>query len=237
MLTVEKDRLSLQLQKKEHFFTHLLWKAFGIAIFIHLLGFGLFQIKKLTSAESRWLFPPIQLEAPLLQEQTADVVTSQDESHLPIYLQNPRLSEPALPSLPPLSSLVANVSSLDLATNATYFPPLTSNPHLPSLPALTKNNQSVGQILVSGRLAERTQQQSPFLLNSSLDRDYHLQYIVLIDDQTGKVMWYESQDTDKVPGNILKEAEHFMQQLQFTSRSNSLTTEGTVEFHLQRGAL
>lgn len=237
MLTVDKERFSLQLQKREHFFTQILWKAFGIALFIHLLGFGLFQIKKIVTAESSWLFPPIQLEAPLIQEPAAAIVTAHDESHLPIYLQTPKLSEPAFPVLPPLNALVTDIKSLDLTADASFFPPIHSHPQLAVRPSLIKNSRPVASFLISGPLAERTVAPFPFFLNSSLDRDYHLQYIVIIDDQTGKVMWYEAKHTQTIPASILKEMEQYMRQLQFNEKTDSIITEGIVEFHLQRGIL
>lgn len=226
MLTVEKDRVSLQLQQRDQFFTRTLIKAFGLALLLHLLGLGLFHVKQIVSTESRWLFPPMQLETPIIERVDALITTSLDESLIPDYL---RLiaTEPSPLKPPSLDSLMTLSRDLPFTSESE-----ARSYRLPLLAPLKIPYHEMNFIHLSGSIGDRYLPTTEEMDWPLIDHNYHLAYEIMIDDQTGKVLSYSALHSG-VPSFLEKEAEKRIVRLQFSPKEHSAISSGMVEFHLQ----
>ncbi len=223
-----ENSIGIMMRDKEPYFTPALRIGFLIAISFHLLFVFVFHIVPFSLPFNSYVFPPITVETPLLQDGTAiaaaekilqvspDIplrpLTELTKTALPISVAGPSLKlDPVLTD--------RNIKiERDLHTFA--FGPFreTTVPHV--------------KVIVGKELADRYRPLEMAVIIPS--QDTRGVYAIIVEDRTGSIIWSEPISALTDP-QLQRYAVKALQQMRFSVQENTFVSEGVIELHFFKG--
>lgn len=235
-----KRNVRIITHDKESRFSSDLIRALGIAIFLHIAGFIIFNIQDVDTPELK-IIAPISVRTESGSGNTSDdgenIASIQIDKHglLPRYIAEPEMSLPSLPEMPKMALDNKIMHTREDQSLGGHFSQIEYETAVDKEQLSFLRDQKTCNVHVSGGLADLS------LLPYNIDPQYLIEisqnspgqfrtiFAVKVENKTGEIFWYTQQQPSKLQ-RINKLAEKILRQLRFTPSRNTLITEGTVEF-------
>jgi len=219
--------INISLRDKEKVISRTFLQALAVAIGFHFIGFVLFHVQPFKADRTESLFPPVEVNTSVGEEGTHAEVG--EGKQLRRYHLEPELSKPTFPLFPqaPLKREIHSVNHPGV--NVHPFQELEEVSLFPVLFDLPEIRHPPLSVIVSGPLAEKKLEEVPELKHvpEAMLAHYHVQ----IDDQTGRIFWYEILEDTK-SSDI---TESILEKLRFEQDPKGFVTDGFVDIVLTPG--
>ena len=229
------------LRHRESLLTPRFLLALSLALFIHLTGLLLFQIKPYFVRDIARLYPPVEISIDFVKGEEGRVEAQISGDKKSFYFFDLPTSAPTFPLLP-LTVSKELLTYQDIPLKKDPFAKLTGELvddelfHLDKLSPSARPAHPI-DIRISGSLSRLkvidegwSGRDFPGIGFGKRAKNHHTVFEVKVDDRTGHIFWHELQNTLKKTA-LVAYADKILNRMRFEKDPRGFITEGQVEIN------
>lgn len=243
MLKVEKSSskpVYLSIRENTRMLTPTFLQALSVAFALHAFAFILFHVQPFRINQTNTQFPPVQVNIEIALPESAIFAELEEKKTHQVAIPEPEWPQPLIPYLSLQSPNQLEVFSIheEIAKDPfrlDFHDQLISSwikmdPGTPSqrkVPFLDIRGPLANRSVVAGTIPEAA-------LPSKRSKTVRLLYTVKVDDETGRIFWFQT-ESDTISIKVEEKVAEILETIKFEPIASGFVTQGEIELYVAGG--